>query len=64
MADHPNVELLRRGYAAHGAGDLDTVNELFADDVVWHVADGARSPATTPAKSKSLASSALDEFWS
>ena len=41
MADHPNLELLRRGYAAYGAGDMDTINELFADDVVWHV--GGRS---------------------
>ena len=38
MADHPNLELLRRGYAAYGSGDMDTINELFADDVVWHVA--------------------------
>jgi ketosteroid isomerase-like protein len=42
MTDHPNLELLRRGYAAYGAGDMDTINELFADDVVWHVA--GRSP--------------------
>jgi ketosteroid isomerase-like protein len=42
MADHPNLELLRRGYTAYGAGDMDTINELFADDVVWHVA--GRSP--------------------
>lgn len=42
MADHPNLELLRRGYAAYGAGDMDTINELLADDVVWHVA--GRSP--------------------
>jgi uncharacterized protein len=42
MADHPNLELLRRGYAAYGSGDMDTINELFADDVVWHVA--GRSP--------------------
>jgi len=40
--DHPNLELLRRGYAAYGAGDLETFNQLFADDVVWHVA--GRSP--------------------
>ena len=38
MADHPNLELLRRGYAAYGSGDMDTINELFADNVVWHVA--------------------------
>jgi uncharacterized protein len=38
MADHPNLDLLRRGYAAYQSGDMDTINELFADDVVWHVA--------------------------
>jgi len=38
MTDHPNLDLLRRGYAAYGAGDMDTINELFHDDVVWHVA--------------------------
>ena len=38
MADHPNLDLLPRGYAAYAAGDMDTMNELFADDLVWHVA--------------------------
>jgi ketosteroid isomerase-like protein len=42
MTDHPNLDLLRRGYAAYDSGDMDTINELFADDVVWHVA--GRSP--------------------
>jgi uncharacterized protein len=42
MADHPNLDLMRRGYAAYTSGDMDTLNELFADDVVWHVA--GRSP--------------------
>jgi ketosteroid isomerase-like protein len=42
MTDHPNLVLIQRGYAAYGAGDMDTINELFADDVVWHVA--GRSP--------------------
>jgi hypothetical protein len=36
MNEHPNVELVRKGYAAYAAGDLATVNELFADDIVWH----------------------------
>jgi hypothetical protein len=36
MAEHPNVELVRRGYAAFAAGDMATVSELFADDIVWH----------------------------
>ncbi len=37
MADHPNAELLKKGYAAFASGDMPTVTELFAEDVVWHV---------------------------
>jgi len=33
---HPNEDLLRRGYTAFAAADLDTVFSLFADDIVWH----------------------------
>jgi len=33
---HPNEDLVRRGYAAFGTGDMATLGELFADDVVWH----------------------------
>jgi ketosteroid isomerase-like protein len=36
MAEHANVEIFRRGYAAFQAGDLDTVRSLLAGDVVWH----------------------------
>ena len=38
MGEHANVELLRRGYAAYESGDMDTINQLFADDILWHVA--------------------------
>jgi len=38
MADHPNVELLRKGYDAYGSGDVAVLNELFADDIEWHIA--------------------------
>ena len=37
MAEHPNAELFRKGYAAFSAGDMDTVRSLFAPDIVWHV---------------------------
>jgi uncharacterized protein len=37
MSDHPNVELVRRGYTAFGEGDMQTVDEVFADDIVWHM---------------------------
>jgi len=42
MAEHPNVDLLRKGYEAYSTGDMDTITALFADDIVWHVA--GRSP--------------------
>ena len=38
MTDHPNATLIRRGYAAFGAGDMATLDSVFADDVVWMVA--------------------------
>jgi uncharacterized protein len=37
MADHPNVDLLRDGYDAFAKGDMDTVRDFFAEDIVWHV---------------------------
>ncbi|GAC1488211.1 MAG: nuclear transport factor 2 family protein [Pseudarthrobacter sp.] len=37
MPEHPNVELSRRAYDAFGKGDMATLSELLADDVVWHI---------------------------
>lgn len=37
MAEHPNVETMRKGYAAFLAGDIDTVSTLFDDDITWHI---------------------------
>ena len=31
---HPNEELLRRGYEAFAAGDMDTVLSIFHPDIV------------------------------
>jgi len=39
---HPNEDLIRRGYEAFASGDVATLNELFADDIVWHTP--GRSP--------------------
>ena len=33
---HPNEDLVRKGFAAFSSGDMATLNELFADDIVWH----------------------------
>jgi ketosteroid isomerase-like protein len=35
MGAGENVELVRRGYEAFNAGDMDTLRELFAEDAVW-----------------------------
>ena len=34
MAEHPNETLVRRGYEAFSAGDMDTLSTLMAPDVV------------------------------
>ena len=34
---HSNEDLLRRGYEAFGKGDMATLQELLAADVIWHV---------------------------
>ncbi|MEQ4519132.1 nuclear transport factor 2 family protein [Pseudarthrobacter sp. B907] len=38
MGSTENIELVRRGYEAFNAGDMATLNELFAEDAVWYVA--------------------------
>ena len=36
MSEHPNVTLVKGGFAAFGQGDMVTLDALFADDLVWH----------------------------
>ena len=36
MADHPNLQRMRDGYAAFAKGDLAAFDELWADDIRWH----------------------------
>ena len=38
MAEHSNVALIRDGYAAFAKGDLAVLNDLFAEDLLWHEA--------------------------
>ena len=40
MTDHPNLERVRAGYAAFAAGDMAAINDLLADDTVWHSGRG------------------------
>ncbi len=35
---HPNEAVVRKGYEAFSKGDMETLqNEIFTDDIVWHV---------------------------
>ena len=36
MAEHPNVERVRRGYQAFTTGDIASLSELIDQDAVWH----------------------------
>lgn len=33
---HPNEKLVRDGFAAFAAGDMDTLRRLIAPDAIWH----------------------------
>src|SRR5262245_55664808 len=35
MSEHDNVDIIRRGYEAFSAGEVETVMDLFDDDVEW-----------------------------
>jgi ketosteroid isomerase-like protein len=34
--EHPNVELIKRGFSAFLQGDLSVLDALIDDDVLWH----------------------------
>ena len=36
-AQHANIQRSKRAYEAFGKGDMATVSDLLADDVLWHV---------------------------
>lgn len=42
MSEHPNVDLLRQAYAAYASGDVERLDDLFDDGIIWHVP--GRSP--------------------
>jgi uncharacterized protein len=37
MGTEENAELVRRGYEAFSAGDMETLRGIFGEDAVWHV---------------------------
>jgi len=37
ISEHPNALLIRQSWLAVSNSDVDTLAELWADDIVWHV---------------------------
>ena len=37
MTADQNVAIMERGYAAFNAGDVETLNEVFDENAVWHL---------------------------
>ena len=37
MAEHPNIAIARKGYEAFATGDVKSLEQTIADDVIWHV---------------------------
>jgi uncharacterized protein len=35
--EHPNVDLVKKGFEAFESGDMAWMNDHMADDVVWHI---------------------------
>lgn len=38
MAEHPNLQRARAGYEAFAGGDMETLDDIIDDDIVWHTA--------------------------
>ena len=51
MGSEDNANLVRRGYAAFGTGDMATLSELFADDAVL-ARTGKRQPVRREARAR------------
>lgn len=39
---HPNEQVVRDGFAAFAAGDMEALRRMFAADAVWHVPGRSR----------------------
>ena len=52
--EHPNVTLVREGFAAFERGDMARMDQLLADDVVWHVGGNSKWAGAYEGKAKVL----------
>jgi uncharacterized protein len=54
MAEHPHVELIQRGFTAFQQMDLEGIDALLHDDVVWHFPGTHRFAGTKNGKGEVL----------
>jgi uncharacterized protein len=52
--EHPNAKLVREGFEAFEKGDMERMNELLSDDIVWHVGGNSKWSGTYEGKEKVL----------
>lgn len=52
---HPNADITRRAYEAFRAGDMQTLGDLVAEDVVWHVSGTSAISGTYKGKEETFA---------
>ena len=52
--EHPNVTLVREGFAAFARGDMARMDQLLSDDVVWHVGGNSKWAGAYAGKAKVL----------
>jgi uncharacterized protein len=44
--EHPNVAAVRQGFEAFDNGDMQAMDQLLADDIVWHVGGKSKLSGT------------------
>ena len=52
--EHPNVTLVKEGFAAFERGDMGWMDQHMADDVVWHVGGNSKWAGAYEGKAKVL----------
>lgn len=62
MGSEEDAALIRRGYEAFSAGDMNTLRELFAEDAVWHT--GGTGPLSGDKKGRDAILESLGELAS
>ena len=52
--EHPNVTVVKEGFAAFERGDMGWMDQHLADDVVWHVGGNSKRAGAYEGKDKVL----------